>query len=637
MKRRSFIKMGSMPLLMNGLNLRTFASSSILQMFACEGVADRALVIIQMSGGNDGVNTTVPLDQYDLYANLRPKLKLPSNKLLKLQTGLATNQQIGLHPAMTGMKDLYDQGMLNVVQGVSYNQPNLSHFKSTDLWLTGGDSTPALFNLTSGWMGRYLESTFPGKIGNPTDELPDPLGIQIGDDRPSVGYLTPLDVSAAVNLGWNDPAGYYNQVLEIGGIPPSSFPPGDYGTELEYLVRVQNNVSAYANRISSVFNAGQNIVNYPDNGLAYQLKTVARMISGGSKTKIFLVNTYGYDTHNAQVEESDTTIGDHAELLGELSASIKAFVDDLKALQKDQQVLTVTFSEFGRKPAENANMGTDHGTIAPMFVIGSPVQGGVTGKNVNFSAIEDELFTEVQIDYRQVFTTVLQDWLGASEAILTNTLFNNFISQKLPLINSISKVDPSCFGAAPLPIKLVQFEAQVVNEKWVELDWIVAIETANSRYEVQRSKDGKEFSSILFQKSMDDDTTGNKMYTDYDKNPRSGKSYYRLKMVDNEGVISYSEIKKINIISKEEKSFKIYPNPAIFDVNVVLNSKFNRNSQVYLIDQAGRVVINKNWILNEGFNKLNLDISSLPGGNYFIRFVDEDNIKVVAPMTIIRP
>ena len=211
-----------MPLLMNGLNLRTFASSSILQMFACEGVADRALVIIQMSGGNDGVNTTVPLDQYDLYANLRPKLKLPSNKLLKLQTGLATNQQIGLHPAMTGMKDLYDQGMLNVVQGVSYNQPNLSHFKSTDLWLTGGDSTPALFNLTSGWMGRYLESTFPGKIGNPTDELPDPLGIQIGDDRPSVGYLTPLDVSAAVNLGWNDPAGYYNQVLEIGGIPPST-------------------------------------------------------------------------------------------------------------------------------------------------------------------------------------------------------------------------------------------------------------------------------------------------------------------------------------------------------------------------------------------------------------------------------
>ena len=136
---------------------------------------------------------------------------------------------------------------------------------------------------------------------------------------------------------------------------------------------------------------------------------------------------------------------------------------------------------------------------------------------------------------------------------------------------------------------------------------------------------------------MDDDTTGNKMYTDYDKNPRSGKSYYRLKMVDNEGVISYSEIEKINIISKEEKSFKIYPNPAIFDVNVVLNSKFNRNSQVYLIDQAGRVVINKNWILNEGFNKLNLDISSLPGGNYFIRFVDEDNIKVVAPMTIIRP
>lgn len=150
-----------------------------------------------------------------------------------------------------------------------------------------GDSTPALFNLTSGWMGRYLESTFPGKIGNPTDELPDPLGIQIGDDRPSVGYLTPLDVSAAVNLGWNDPAGYYNQVLEIGGIPPSSFPPGDYGTELEYLVRVQNNVSAYANRISSVFNAGQNLVNYPDNGLAYQLKTVARMISGGSKPKYF--------------------------------------------------------------------------------------------------------------------------------------------------------------------------------------------------------------------------------------------------------------------------------------------------------------------------------------------------------------
>ncbi len=638
MKRRQFVKLGSVPLLMHGLQLRTFASPSMVKFFTgCEGISDRILVIIQMSGGNDGVNTTVALDQYDLYANLRSKIKLPQNSLIKLQTGLASNQQIGLHPSLTGFKSLYDQGKLNIIQGVSYNQPNLSHFKSTDLILSGGDGTPDLFNLTSGWMGRYLDSSFPGKAGNPNAEYPDPLGIQVGDDRPSSGFITSVDISAAVNIGWNDPAGYYNQVVEIGGAPPTNFPNTDYGSELDFLTQVQNNVSAYAGRISEVFNKGKNFIDYPDNSLAYQLKSVARMISGGSKTKIFLVNTYGYDTHTKQVEASDPTLGEHADRLFELSNSIKSFVDDLVASKQDHRVLGVTFSEFGRKPAENANLGTDHGTIAPMFLIGTPTKGGVTGINNNFSKIEDELFTEVNIDYRRVLTTILQDWLGASTAVLSTTLFDSFQSQKLDIINPVLKVDPACLGNfSPLPIKLISFDANLVNDQQVECKWITAFETENSRFEVQRSRDGQIFSTILLRKGDGIGESETFIYGETDQNPLFGISYYRLKTIDNQGIVEYSMIRKIERKSKEEKTFKIYPNPAIFEVNIVLSSRIINQAEVLLIDQSGRQIMQKHWPLDQGFNKLNLDITHLSPGNYFIQVMDRKNINMTTPISIVR-
>jgi len=168
MKRRNFLKytapLAAAPMMLQGRSMSPFMTQRMMEAFTnCAEVADRTIVLIQMKGGNDGLNTIVPLDQLSDYAFIRPTTKLAETDLINLDTTLAIEDQVGLHPAMTGFKDLYDSGKLNIVQGVNYDNNNKSHFKGTDLWLTGGDSTPANFGLTTGWMGRYLD-TFLVKI-----------------------------------------------------------------------------------------------------------------------------------------------------------------------------------------------------------------------------------------------------------------------------------------------------------------------------------------------------------------------------------------------------------------------------------------------------------------------------------------
>jgi len=167
MKRRNFLKYTSAaagPLMLNGIALRTVASPLMMSALNCDNYQDRVLVLINLNGGNDGLNTVVPLDQIDTYSNLRPNIALAEDSLINLDS----SYDLGLHPALTPLKSMYDSGKMRLIQGTGYENTNGSHFKSTDLWLTGGDSTPDNFNLTSGWVGRYLEYEYPALIGNPT-------------------------------------------------------------------------------------------------------------------------------------------------------------------------------------------------------------------------------------------------------------------------------------------------------------------------------------------------------------------------------------------------------------------------------------------------------------------------------------
>jgi uncharacterized protein (DUF1501 family) len=596
----------------------------------CDDMKDRILIIIQLSGGNDGVNTSIPLDQYDLYANLRPKIRIPLKSLINLEKGNHSSRKIGLHPTMQGFKSLYDQGKLNVIQGVSYDQPNFSHFKSTNLWLSGGDGTPDYYEINSGWVGRFLDNAFAGQAGVPTKEFADPLGIQIGNDSPSLGFLSPNENNTAINLGYNMPSGFYNQLLDIRGKTPFIYPKSEYGKALECVTSVQNDAHAYAARIKEVFHRGTNVVTYAEKPLANQLKTIAKMISGGCRTKIFLVNQYGYDTHADQVDYRDATLGKHASLLNELSESVTTFISDLTSQNLDRNVLAVTFSEFGRKPGENKNLGTDHGTVAPMFLIGSAVRAGITGNAPDFTKIEDDLFTEFNVDYRQVFHSILEDYFGANNTVLQSTFFEKAHNPKLNLIRESSRIDPSCYTPTTFPDnQLIQFDARLMNEV-VQVNWAISNAHKDNQYEVQRSKDNLKFISLSIQ------SEGNfniRRSTYVDQYPLPGISYYRLKTIDSQGNISLSESNKIIIKTLEEKTFKIYPNPTIFDVNLVLNSKSSQQTKIILSDLKGRVLDECHWSLQQGFNKHKLDLSMRASGNYIIHFKLEENITLKAIVT----
>ena len=439
MKRREFIQLSSLgslsTLLLNGNSVKAFSKTTYLNNIPDSIIDGRTLVMIQLNGGNDGLNTIIPLNQYDAYANLRPTIKIKNtglNSAIELDSTLPLDQQILLHPSLTGFKELYDAGKLNIIHGVGYPSINKSHFAATSILLKGGDGTIANSNKTSGWMARYLNSNYD------YTQYSDPLGIQLGSQKPSVGFESQHEHRIDINLTSQDISGFYDTVSNIGTPKPSSVPDTEYGENISFINNIESSTNSYSKRISEVFDAGSNSnVVYPNYDLANQLKTVAKMIKGGSKTKIFLVSIKGFDNHSGQVSSSqDSHLGIHADLLTTVGDSVKAFQDDLEALGIDEKVVTATFTEFGRKPIENGNLGTDHGNLGPMFVIGKHVNAGVSGTNLDLSNVSkhyDEV--NLQHDYRQVFTTLIDDFLGASPSAIENTEFTDYSGdQKLNLI-----------------------------------------------------------------------------------------------------------------------------------------------------------------------------------------------------------
>jgi uncharacterized protein (DUF1501 family) len=380
---------------------------------------DHVLVIIQLNGGNDGLNTVIPLDGYASYFNARSNIAIPEKKVLRVKGSDA----IGFHPSMTGMQSLFNDGKLSVIQAVGYPNPNFSHFRATDIWMSASDANKVV---NSGWSGRFLNEEYQNyPVGYPNQAWPDPPAIQIGS-------LASLVLQGpAVNMGMSiSSTTFYNLVKGVQDPAPAT----RVGKELTYIRTVAQQTQQYSTSIKEAASKVTQQAPYPENnGLAEQLKIVARLIKGGLKTRVYLTTIGGFDTHSLQVAAADTTTGPHALLLKTLSDAIKGFMDDCQFLNIDRQVVGMTFSEFGRRIKSNSSLGTDHGAAAPMFVFGGMVQGGVVGKNPEIlpsATVNDNI--PYQYDFRSVYASILENWFCASNTTIESVLFRNF--QSLPII-----------------------------------------------------------------------------------------------------------------------------------------------------------------------------------------------------------
>lgn len=435
---------------MNGIPVHAFAPQSPLRQLAATSTGDKILVILQLHGGNDGLNTVVPVNQYSEYYNLRPNIALPesgSRSYIPLDNTLADEKKAGLHPDMVGVKDLYDQGKVAIVQGVSYENNNGSHFRGRDIWFMGGGYNDYL---GSGWMGRYLNNTYPGYPDGPpqdypNENMPDPLGLEIGTGV-SIAFHRENGIPAGLSV--QNPRQFYDLINSVGGAPPEEIIDSHYGDELRYIMGIEKQSNKYASRLREVYERGQNSseVTYPErypfstdksvrNVLSRQLRLIARLISGGIKTRVFLARIGGFDTHAQQVENYDPTMGQHAALLYHLSSAIKAFQDDLKKQGLEDKVLSLTYSEFGRRARSNGSYGTDHGTGAPMFIFGKGVNPGVYGNSPDLNNLTRDNIP-MQYDYRQVLASVLSDWMGASQEALMASRFGDFMDSRVPVTTS---------------------------------------------------------------------------------------------------------------------------------------------------------------------------------------------------------
>lgn len=422
MQRRKFIRntaLGSiaLPGIFNGFGVTAHGENSPLSQLLTPGVAnDHILVIVQMSGGNDGLNTVIPLDQYSNYYNARTNIAIPQNQVLALNGTAAT----GLHPSLTAYQAMYNNGDLCIVQNAGYPSPNFSHFRATDIWMTASSSNEFL---TTGWMGRYLNSDFPGfPVGYPNVTMPDPLAVQFGSST-SLMLLGP-----SIQMGYtiSDPNAFINNADGGEDVILPGTPPND---KLLYVREISKQSQQYYNAVKNAYNApgNTNLVTYPTNSLANQLKIVARLINGGLKSKVYVVSFGGFDTHSGQTSTTDPTTGSHANLLKILGDSTKAFHDDLKLMSKDGRVLGMTFSEFGRRIKSTASIGTDHGYAAPMFIFGTPAASSIIGANpvipVNPSA---GATIPMSIDFRDIYWSVLKRWLCQDAPSLTDIMLNPY-------------------------------------------------------------------------------------------------------------------------------------------------------------------------------------------------------------------
>jgi uncharacterized protein (DUF1501 family) len=359
--------------------------SRAAQDAAAAGANDHVLVVIELSGGNDGLNTVVPFTD-PLYYKNRPTLGLPKDELIKL------SDAIGLHPQMTGLGEMFKEGQLAIVQGAGYPEPDRSHFRSMEIWHTATTKTAP----PTGWLGRFLDAT-PAKNA---EQLP---GLSLTYSLPQAFQANDVIVPVVSQLAEleGDEDGSPKAKLQ----KKLSTAQSAAANQVTFLRRQADAVYRASARIKKAATDYQSKVMYPESGLGTQLRQAAQIISSDLGTRVLFASQDGYDTHSAQSDQ-------HSTLLSDLSACMSAFQQDMAALKVADRVLVMVFSEFGRRVDENGSQGTDHGAGSCMFVAGQHAQGGLIGQYPSLEQLGDGdlIYTT---DFRSVYATLLDGWLGA--------------------------------------------------------------------------------------------------------------------------------------------------------------------------------------------------------------------------------
>ncbi len=395
--RRSFLQAlgiagsGSMML---GSNFLTASAPSPLTSAIADAETDNILILIRLSGGNDGLSTVIPIEQYDAYANARPNIYIPESKVLKL------TDEFGVPSYMKALEPMWGDGQFKAVHGVGYEGQSLSHFTGSDVF-ANTDLTSTGFNgLNTGWMGRHFEQCYPDYLISPPAS---PAAIQIGQ----FGSL----VFEGEETNYAFVTSNVEQLEEIAesgvvyGLEENLFGDCMYGDQLKFLRGVANTTYEYSGVIHEAWSRGQNQVEYQKNGFARQLALLARLIKGNLGTKVYMISMGGFDTHGNQPLA-------HERLMSNMSIAIDNFYEDLGYTQQDEKVLSMTFSEFGRRIFENGSNGTDHGKAAPTLFFGKGLEGSAfVGEHPTLSDPDGRGNLEYTMDFRDLYATVLAEWL----------------------------------------------------------------------------------------------------------------------------------------------------------------------------------------------------------------------------------
>ncbi len=378
-----------------GVCFPQFSGSSLWRAAADAAPGDRCLVVVELAGGNDGLNTVVPFAE-DAYHKARPTLRIDEKRALKL------DDRLGLHPELVGLKSLWDQGLLAIANGVGYPSPNRSHFESMDIWHTGD---PAGGVRRSGWLGRYLEARARREHG-------EPAGLQIGGELSLAMRAENYNVPALSGLEAltlrTDPRSGQDAALEVQTIKKLNEAPraGESDAEPDALAFARRAMSAAVQegdrlrKLAGTYTPG---VQY-EQGLGQRLGMIARLIDGNFPTRVFYTSTGGYDTHAGQEFA-------HPNLHRTLGRALSDFLKDLRLHGHLDRVTVMAFSEFGRRVQENGSRGTDHGTAGPVFVAGGNVRPGIHSPHPSLTDLDqgDLKFTT---DFRRIYAALLA-WLGA--------------------------------------------------------------------------------------------------------------------------------------------------------------------------------------------------------------------------------
>lgn len=421
--RRDFLTraglLGAGSMLLGNSTVGAFQPSPFLAGLTAGGGSDRILVLLRFDGGNDGLNMVVPFTDPKYYA-IRPTIgQLPADIWQLSQTHAMPN-------VMNALQPLWQNGQMKVVHNVGYPNPNYSHFRSADIWATGSGEDQYW---RDGWIGRFMENEYPAFLDAPPVVPP---ALQIGVST----NLIFRSETAAMALAVSSPEEFYQlaqtgqlyQTATLGNLP--------HEVELKYVRQTANAAFRYAETIKKAWSAGKNQANYPSNSyLAEQMSIVARLIKGQLGTRIYMVTIGGFDTHANQ-------LGGHPDLLNQIANSAAAFYQDLAAANLQNEVLTMSFSEFGRTIYENASLGTDHGTGGPMLLFGPGLNQGFVGTPPDLNQLDPFADPDYSVDFRDVYATILTDWLGTDPGFVDFTL-----GAAHPRINGLVPAIPPQIGA----------------------------------------------------------------------------------------------------------------------------------------------------------------------------------------------